>query len=758
MNPFDRARRYLEKIPPAVAGNGGDEHTFKTCCALVRGFDLTEDQALALLLADWNTSCSPPWTEAELRTKVRSARRSGQGEPGYLLGDNGTRRATASPADAPPERETKPKGWAACASTWSDAHDLDDPAAAAGRAYWASRGLKVPDPLPSALQFHPRLEYYRQGIDGKPELVDHFPAVLCLVTDAKGKHCGLQRIYLAADGRSKAPLPDGLDPKKALGTLKGGAVRLDEPRPGEPLVIAEGLETALACREATGLATWAAVSSAGMAALVVPAEVGEVVIAADLDRSNAGEDAANKLAARLHAQGVRVRIALPAGEIAEGAKGVDWLDVLNNKGAEAVREAIERAEAWEPAGGDGKPRLTFTAMRDLLAEPDEAIDYLVVDHLPSGGISVIAGKPKAGKSTLAHGLAFAVARGVPWLGKATRQGVVFYLALEEKRSELKHHFREMGATDADPIHVFVGQAPADAVAQLAKAAAVERPALIIVDTMQRLVRATDTNDYAVMTMVLEPLLMIARQTGAHVHLLHHAGKGVREGIDAILGSTAIAGSVDTVFILRRGDRYRSLSSQQRYGVDLEEVVIELDERRRPVAAGNRADLDRDHAGAEIRKVLAVAATPLTREEIEEQVEGKTVTIRGALKALVQGEEVARTGKGKKGDAFRYALANPGDSEQVAAEAPENSCSLVPYIYGEQENRKRKSDVTTCEIDENSCSPAFAGSDGVGNKKNRAAEGGGGNGSEGPPPLTDADFAPSEREVKAEALHPWEGEL
>jgi putative DNA primase/helicase len=260
------------------------------------------------------------------------------------LRGNGRGRATATPADAPPERETKPKGWAACASTWSDAHDLDDPAAAPGRAYLEVRGLKTDFPLPEALRLHPRLAY-REG-----ETTGIFPAILGRVVDVAGEPIGLQRIWLAPDGSGKAPLPDGLPAKKALGALAGGAVRLDVPRPGEPLVVAEGLETALAVRQATGLATWAAVSASVMAALVVPADVAEVVIAADLDRSKAGEEAARKLAARLTAEGRTVRVALPPGGplTKEDGKSRDFLDVLNHAGTEAVREAIDGAEEWEP--------------------------------------------------------------------------------------------------------------------------------------------------------------------------------------------------------------------------------------------------------------------------------------------------------------------------------------------------------------------------------------------------------------------------
>ena len=66
MNVVERARRYLARIEPAIAGQHGDLHTFKVCCRIVRGFALSDEEALAVL-TDWNARCAPPWTErAEL--------------------------------------------------------------------------------------------------------------------------------------------------------------------------------------------------------------------------------------------------------------------------------------------------------------------------------------------------------------------------------------------------------------------------------------------------------------------------------------------------------------------------------------------------------------------------------------------------------------------------------------------------------------------------------------------------------------------
>lgn len=82
----ERARRYIAAIPPAVAGQHGDTATFRVCCRLVRGFDLEEDDALAVL-ADWNDACDPPWSEPDLRAKLQAARRYGREPVGGLLGE-----------------------------------------------------------------------------------------------------------------------------------------------------------------------------------------------------------------------------------------------------------------------------------------------------------------------------------------------------------------------------------------------------------------------------------------------------------------------------------------------------------------------------------------------------------------------------------------------------------------------------------------------------------------------------------------------
>jgi hypothetical protein len=82
--PVERARAFLQRVGPAVSGQCGDLLTFRVCCRLVRGFDLSDDEAVRVL-SEWNARCEPPWSERELRQKIANARRYGREPQGGLL-------------------------------------------------------------------------------------------------------------------------------------------------------------------------------------------------------------------------------------------------------------------------------------------------------------------------------------------------------------------------------------------------------------------------------------------------------------------------------------------------------------------------------------------------------------------------------------------------------------------------------------------------------------------------------------------------
>jgi hypothetical protein len=333
--------------------------------------------------------------------------------------------------------------------------------------------------------------------------------------------------------------------------------------------------------------------------------------------------------------------------------------------------------------------LALTKLGDLLNEPEEETNDLVEKVLPVGGFAVLIAKPKVGKSTLARNLALAVAQGRDFLGKRTQQGPVIYLALEEKRSEVKKHFRAMGATGEEEIYIFAASAPVDALQQIRAVAAEKKPALIIIDPLFRFTRVKDGNDYVQVTQALEPLLVLARETGAHVLCVHHAGKGDREGGDSILGSTAIFAAVDTALIMKRTERYRTISSHQRYGEDLPETVLRFDPQARTLTLGESKEQEEEQRLADaIMEFLQTKHASAEEAEIQAEVEGRKAVKVRALRRLLEEEKVCRQKKfpdkeGTRGNPFLYAL---------------EQCWFAssPDISGNQETSNGKADLSPQE--------------------------------------------------------------
>lgn len=107
MTTIDRSRRYMSALPRAIDGSGGHATTFAAAVALVRGFALPEHIALDELRA-WNlTHCDPPWSDADLRHKIRSAAQSDR-PVGYLLSEgNGAAPRSTSLSDDEIQRKAE---------------------------------------------------------------------------------------------------------------------------------------------------------------------------------------------------------------------------------------------------------------------------------------------------------------------------------------------------------------------------------------------------------------------------------------------------------------------------------------------------------------------------------------------------------------------------------------------------------------------------------------------------------------------------
>ena len=290
--------------------------------------------------------------------------------------------------------------------------------------------------------------------------------------------------------------------------------------------------------------------------------------------------------------------------------------------------------------------IKLTKLSDLFQEPEETTAWLVDGLLPSGGFSVMVAKPKVGKSTNARTLALHIASGKSFLGRDVNQGVVIYLALEEKRSEVKKHFQDMGANGNEEIHIYTGGTPVDAIKQIREATELLKPVLVIIDPLFRLTKVKDGNDYIQVTNALDPLLRIARELKTHVLCVHHSPKGQRDGGDSVLGSQAIFGSVDTLLIMKRHEGYRTIQSIQRYGEDLPETILNFDKNTRTVTIGNAREVeDLARVRQEILTFLGSQNEPATEPLIVKETEGNTALKRKAIRELVSSGEVKRGGKG-----------------------------------------------------------------------------------------------------------------
>ena len=86
MEGLERARLYLARVPPCIAGEGGRPAFWSAVCAMVRGFMLHPRDAEPLLHA-WNAGNCPPFSSNELTATVWRCHRTHDTDypMGYLL-------------------------------------------------------------------------------------------------------------------------------------------------------------------------------------------------------------------------------------------------------------------------------------------------------------------------------------------------------------------------------------------------------------------------------------------------------------------------------------------------------------------------------------------------------------------------------------------------------------------------------------------------------------------------------------------------
>lgn len=334
------------------------------------------------------------------------------------------------------------------------------------------------------------------------------------------------------------------------------------------------------------------------------------------------------------------------------------LHCSNNCALPAILSAahLEAAQLL-PKNAVSSDDFAVVTLDDLLAEPSEQLSYVWQNTLPTGGLSILGAKPKVGKSTLARTLMLCVSRGEPFLDRGTKKGPVLYLALEDKRSELQAAFHRLGMASAELL-VHTGRAPQMAMPALRRVIKRHRPVLVVIDTLQKFMRIEDLNDYAKVNKAMEELLDVARVSGAHIMVLHHFNKAATGGGDGLLGSTALFGAVDCLLEMHKRDDCRTLASTQRYGVDLPETIVAIDEHTGAVRANGVAE---QLASSRVRQqVLGALDEPRTFDQLRDQLRMGPNTLQRLLREMMQEGSLSRVGSGKSNDPYRYLPAMPED--------------------------------------------------------------------------------------------------
>lgn len=310
----------------------------------------------------------------------------------------------------------------------------------------------------------------------------------------------------------------------------------------------------------------------------------------------------------------------------------------------------------------------------------ESLKYIVPYLLPEG-VTLLAGRPKIGKSWLLQQIACAVAKGDVTLvapnGAAPACGDVLYLALEDNLRRLQRRMtKHYGALrDNWPARIEfatdwlrLDEGGLDGIGEWC--ADVEDPRLVVIDTLQR-VRAPKhggQTDYEADMTAAEGLVRLCRDhPGLSVLVAHHDRKQEAGDVyDTVSGTLGLQGGVDTIALLKRSGAGTTLYVRGRDLEDEIEKAVAFDrETARWHILGEAAEVRQSTTRTTVLELLKTSGS-LTVRELADQIEGltfagaKTVLWRMARDGMLQNDrgvyripETGETGPVKPPEALDF---------------------------------------------------------------------------------------------------------
>ena len=297
--------------------------------------------------------------------------------------------------------------------------------------------------------------------------------------------------------------------------------------------------------------------------------------------------------------------------------------------------------------------VAFTAA-ELQRKTFPPIAYCVPDLIPEG-LTIIAGKPKIGKSWIALDICIATGAGRFCLGdRKPIQGQVLYAAMEDNPRRLQRRIDRL----LSPVSAQwpEGLTLANSWRRLDKGGVndvrqwieqTDNPRLIILDTLASVKPIRTQQGYTEDYESLAALHRLANETGVSIILLHHTRKMEAEDpVDTVSGTLGLAGCADSVLVLARSSQGTTLYVR---GRDIEEAehAVSFDKHScKWTILGNANEVHRSNERGKILDALLNASELLGPQQIADDTQMKSDNVRYLLGQMVRGGEVRKAARGR----------------------------------------------------------------------------------------------------------------